>query len=93
MVSLFLVTVASSVGGDAGPAVLVPIVGFAVVGTLWLMVVYWNGLGAGSASRRLPLSGAAWVLGILGMLAAVAAVGPSRAATACSGPGAHLRRH
>ncbi len=89
VVSLFLVTMASSVGGDAGPAVLAPIGGFAVAGTLWLMLVYWTALGLGSgagpASRRLPLAGAAWVLGIVGMLAAVAAVGPSRAATALAG--------
>ena len=89
VVSLFLVTVASSVGGEAGMAVLAPVGGFAVAGTLWLMLVYWNGLGlaagAGPASRRLPLSGAAWVLAVVGVLAAVAAVGPSRAATALAG--------
>ena len=86
LVSLFLVTVASPVGGEGGMAVLVPVGGFAVAGTLWLMLVYWKGLGigegAGLASRRLPLSGVAWVLAVVGVLAAVAAVGPSRAATA-----------
>ena len=45
LVSLFLVTVASSVGGEAGMAVLAPVGGFAVAGTLWLMLVYWKGLG------------------------------------------------
>jgi hypothetical protein len=89
LVSLFLVTVASPVGGEAGMAVLLPIGGFAVAGTLWLMLVYWNGLGpgegAGPAPRRLPLSGAAWVLAVVGVLAAVAAVGPPRAATALAG--------
>jgi transglutaminase-like putative cysteine protease len=55
------------------------------------MRVYWEGLGpasgagAGPASRRLPLAGAAWVLAVVGVLAAVAAVGPSRAATALAG--------
>ncbi len=91
LVSLFLVTVASPVGGEAGMAVLAPVGGFAVAGTLWLMLVYWEGLGpgnragAGRASRRLPLSGAAWVLAVVGIIAAVAAVGPSRAATALAG--------
>ena len=69
-------------------AVLAPVGGFAFAGTLWLMLVYWEGLGpamtAGSESR-LPISGAAWVLGIVGVLAAVAAIGPSRAATALAG--------
>jgi hypothetical protein len=85
------VTVASPVGGEAGIAVLAPVGGFAVAGTLWLMLVYWNGLGpergatAGLAPRRLPLSGAAWVLAVVGIIAAIAAVGPSRVATALAG--------
>ena len=49
------------------------------------MLVYWKGLGSRTArapaSRRLPLAGAAWVLAVVGAVAAVAAVGPSRAAT------------
>jgi hypothetical protein len=40
LVSLFLVTVASPLGGESGLAVLAPIGGFAVAGTLWLMLVY-----------------------------------------------------
>ena len=48
VVSLFLVTVASSIGGEAGIAVLAPLCGFAVAGTLWLMLVYWKGLGPGA---------------------------------------------
>jgi hypothetical protein len=89
LVSLFLVTVASPVGGEGGMAVLVPVGGFAVAGTLWLMLVYWKGLGPASGAdlgaRRLPLSAAAWVLAIVGVFAAVAAVGPSRAATVLAG--------
>jgi protein-glutamine gamma-glutamyltransferase len=89
LVSLFLVTVASPVGGEAGIAVLAPVGGFAVAGTLWLMLVYWKRLGplehAGLASQRLPFSGAAWVLAVVGVFATVAAVGPSRAATALAG--------
>jgi hypothetical protein len=89
LVSLFLVTVASPVGGEGGVAVLAPAGGFAVAGTLWLMLVYWNGLGPvvgpGPAARRFPLSGAALVLGIVTVLAAVTAVGSSRTATALAG--------
>ena len=89
LVSLFLVTVASSVGGEGGMPVLAPVGGFALVGTLWLIMVYWEGLGlevsAGAGARRLPISGAAWVLLIAAVFAAVAAIGPSRAATALAG--------
>jgi protein-glutamine gamma-glutamyltransferase len=89
VVSLFLVTVASAVGGEAGMAVVVPVGGFAVAGTLWLMLLYWKGLGlttgVESVSRRLPFSGAAWLLGIVAMVVAVAALGPSRAAVALAG--------
>ena len=89
IVSLFLVTVASAVGGEAGLAVLAPVGGFAMAGTLWLMLVYWKGLGprrgSGSTARRLPFSGAVWVLGVVGVVVAVAAFGPSRAAVALAG--------
>jgi hypothetical protein len=89
VVSLFLVTVSSSVGGEAGMAVLVPVGGFALTGTLWLMLAYWKGLGpralGGPMARRLPLSAASWVLGVVALLAAFAAAGPSRAATALLG--------
>jgi protein-glutamine gamma-glutamyltransferase len=89
VVSLFLVTVASSVGGEGGMAVLAPVCGFAVAGTLWLMLVYWKGLGPGAAAGpdawRLPRTGAGLVLGLVALLAAFAALGPSRAATALLG--------
>ena len=89
LVSLFLVTVALPLGGDAGAAVLAPVGGFAVAGTLWLMLVYWNGLGPvvgpGYTARRFALSGAAWMLGVVMILAAITTVGPSRAATALAG--------
>ena len=89
LVSLFLTTVASSIGGEAGIAVLAPVGGFAVAGTVWLMLVYWKGLGLGAGqvpeARRLCLCGAAWVLAIVAVLAVLAAVGPSRAATALLG--------
>lgn len=89
LVSLFLVTVASPIGGESGPAVVAPVAGFAVAGTLWLMRVYWKGLGpvAGreTSPGRFPLGGVAWALGVVATLMAVAAVGPSRAATALVG--------
>jgi protein-glutamine gamma-glutamyltransferase len=89
LVSLFLVTVASSVGGEAGMAVLAAIGGFGVSGTLWLILVYWEGLGpaasAGARAGGLPISGAIWVLGGVAVLVAAAAIGPSRAATALVG--------
>jgi protein-glutamine gamma-glutamyltransferase len=89
LVSLFLVTVASSVGGESGMAVLAPVGGFALTGTLLLILVYWEGLGlavsAGSGTRRLPITAAAWVLGIVAAATAFAAIGPSRAATALAG--------
>lgn len=44
LVSLFLVTVASPVGGEGGFAVLASVGGFGLAGTLWLLLVYWNGL-------------------------------------------------
>ena len=82
-VSLFLVTVASSVGGEGGMPVLAPVGGFALVGTLWLIMVYWEGLGLEverwGRGPATALSRAAWVLLIAGVFAAVAAVGPSRA--------------
>ncbi len=84
-----MATVASPLGGEAGFAVLAPIGGFAAAGTLWLMLVYWKGLGigvgSGPSSRRLPISGVAWVLAIVGVCTAVAAMGPSRTAAALAG--------
>jgi len=89
LVSLFLVTVASPVGGEGGPAVLVPVGGFALAGMFWLMLVYWKGLqltsGTTSGTPRYPLASAAWMLGAVALIATVAAVGPTRAATALIG--------
>ena len=44
LASLFLVTAATAVGGEAGIAVLAPLAGFAVVGIVWLILVYWQRL-------------------------------------------------
>ncbi|WP_422922987.1 transglutaminase-like domain-containing protein [Singulisphaera sp. PoT] len=89
LVSLFLVTVASAVGGEGGLAVLAPAGGFAMAGMGWLMLVYWTGLPirpvAGPAAVRHSLTSAAWMLTAAGLIAAVAAVGPTRAATALIG--------
>jgi hypothetical protein len=90
LASLFLATVASSVGGDGGFAVLAPIGGFALAGTLWLILVYWESLGllASPRVRVLPASAFAWTIaigGVLAAIAAIAAIGPTRAATALAG--------
>ena len=89
LVSLFLMTVATSVGGEAGMAILAPLAGFAVIGTFWLMLHYWKHLEIPPASRlhwgRLFLSSSAWILGVVALLAVLAAIGPSRAATAIVG--------
>jgi hypothetical protein len=88
VVSLFLVTVASSVGGEGGMAVLAPVGGFAVAGTLWLMLVYWRVVGpetSAGSETRFPVSGAAWVLGLVALLPAIGAVGPAGAASALQG--------
>ena len=89
LVSLFLMTVAASLGGEAGMAILVPLAGFAVIGTFWLMLHYWKHLDIPPASRpqwgRLVLSSSAWLLGVVALLAVLAAIGPSRAATAIMG--------
>ena len=83
-VSLFLATVSSSVGGDAGQAVLLPLSGFGVSGILWLIMVYWEGLGPKlnmPAGARVPLAGAGWALAIVALVVAIGLLGPSRAAT------------
>jgi hypothetical protein len=86
IVGLFLVIVASPIGGEAGFAVMAPVVGFTIVGTYWLMLVYWVALGSGSRTgadaNRFPLMGAAWVIGVVVMTGAIAMIGPTRAATA-----------
>ena len=51
VVSLFLTTVATSIGGEAGMAVLAPVAGFAVTGTFWLMLLYWKRLNIPAAVR------------------------------------------
>ena len=89
LVSLFLATVASSLGGDGGMAVLAPLGGFGFSGMLWLLLVYWEGLGlkmnARADARSLPISAGALVLLIVTVPAGVMAIGPSRAATALAG--------
>ncbi len=89
LVSLFLVTVASPVGGEGGSAVLIPVGGFTVAGIVWLMLVYWKGLhfpaSAGLETPKYAWRGAIWILGVALLTGTVAAVGPSRAATALMG--------
>ncbi len=89
VVSLFLITVAASIGGEAGMAVLAPLGGFAATGIFWLILLYWGRLDISAANqldwRRLCLSSSAWILGIVTVLGLICAIGPSRAATALMG--------
>ena len=97
LVSLFLVTVASSVGGEAGMAILAPLAGFAVTGTFWLMLHYWKRLDIPAASR-LALGAALPLERSLdpGSRRRARGAGGDRA-VACGhrahGPGAHVGRH
>src|SRR5271157_3639294 len=88
-VSLLLVTAATAVGGESGIAVLAPLVGFAVVGVVWLMLVYWQSLSIASGPRptlrQLASSSLVWVFLMLGLVGVVAAAGPSRVAATLSG--------
>ena len=89
LASLFLVTAASAVGGEAGFAVLAPLAGFTVAGILWLVLAYWQSLRLASGPQptfvQFASSGVVWVLVILVLVGAVAAAGPSRVATTLRG--------
>ena len=89
LASLFLVTAASAVGGEAGFAVLAPLTGFTVAGILWLVLAYWQSLRLASGPRptfvQFASSGVVWVLVILALVGSVAAAGPSRVVTTLSG--------
>jgi len=89
LASLFLLTAASAVGGEAGFAVLAPLAGFTVAGILWLVLAYWQSLRLAAGPRptfvQFAFSGVVWVLVILVLVGAVAAAGPSRVATTLSG--------
>ena len=96
LVSLFLATVSSSVGGDAGQAVLLPLSGFGVSGILWLIMVYWEGLGPKlnmPAGARVPLAGAGWALAIVALVVAIGLLGPIAGGDHACGPGSHLGRY
>ncbi len=89
LASLFLVTAATAVGGESGIAVLAPLAGFAVVGIVWLIMVYWQRLSIASGPRptmrQLASSGVVWVFLMLALIGVVAAAGPSRVATTLNG--------
>jgi hypothetical protein len=78
LVSLFLVLVGCSMAEGVVAAGI--LAAYAVGGCVWLMGVYWRGLhlaGSGAGRRRYPL---AMVAGLLGLVAVVMVVGPTRAA-------------
>lgn len=81
LVSLFLVLVASSLA--EGTAVLGTLGLYAAFGGLWLVLTYWRGLRLPVASddrRRFPFVALLLVVGLVGLVVAVTAVGPTRAA-------------
>ncbi|WP_165219979.1 transglutaminase-like domain-containing protein [Aquisphaera insulae] len=82
LASVFLVTAATAVGGDGGPAVMVPVLGFAAAGIGWLMGVYWQGLNLdGNSGVRIPqVAAAACALGLAASLGLILAMAPARAA-------------
>jgi transglutaminase-like putative cysteine protease len=85
LISIFLVLVAASLGEGA---LIIGFIGvYAVAATFWLMLLYWNDIALSvdeGRSKPLPWSAALWVLAIVS-LGGVAAVGPTRAATALAG--------
>ncbi|MFO0888146.1 MAG: transglutaminase-like domain-containing protein [Isosphaeraceae bacterium] len=83
LVSLFLMLAASSVAD--GPLVLGLLSVYAAVGSLWLALAYWRAMdfrGGPEQRRRLPLGSLTLALGLIGIVGAFAAVGPTRAAMA-----------
>ena len=89
LVSFFVTAVSSSLGGDAGVAVLAPVLAFAVLGAFWLTWVYWNSLELraerGVRGLHFPVTGLIWVLMFVLTLGGIAVIGPGRAATALAG--------
>ncbi len=85
LVSLFLVLVASSQA--EGTALLWALGTYAAVGCLWLVLASWGGLRLPTSNdrRRFPIATPALALGFVALVVAVAAVGPTRAATALAG--------
>ncbi len=86
LVSLFLVLVSSSLA--EGTTALGTLGLYAAVGGTWLVLTYWRGLrlpAAPEGRRRFPLATLLLAVGLVGGAVAVAAVGPTRAATALAG--------
>ncbi|CAN5888639.1 transglutaminase-like domain-containing protein [soil metagenome] len=76
LVALFAVLLGASMVEGSTITALVGL--FAVVGPIWLISTYWNGLPIRSHSRRsLPGLGALLSLGVVGAIAGAAAIGPS----------------
>jgi hypothetical protein len=86
LVSLFLVLVSSSLA--EGTVVLGTLGVYAVVGGLWLVLAYWRGLRlppTPDGRRRFPFATLLLAVVLVGLVVAVAAVGPTRVATALAG--------
>ncbi len=86
LVSLFLALVASSMAD--GPAVLATLGAYALVGGVWLVLAYWRGLRLPARpgdGRHYPIATLLPAMILVGLVMAVAAVGPARAATILAG--------
>ncbi|MDX2037640.1 MAG: transglutaminase-like domain-containing protein [Isosphaeraceae bacterium] len=84
LVSLFIVVVATPLGGDVGDAITWPSAAFALSGIAWLAAGHWKSLGITPSAKpkRFRFASPVW-LGILLICGAIAAaVGPDRAAIA-----------
>jgi transglutaminase-like putative cysteine protease len=86
LLSLFLVAVSSAMAEGAATIAVVGL--YAAAGCLWLMMNYWGALRleASTAGRaRFPVATLGLILLLVGSVLAVAAVGPTRAATVLAG--------
>ncbi len=86
LTSLFLVSVSSAMVEGALMIVVVSL--YAAAGCLWLMLFYWGRLrlqGLPGCTASLPLGSVGFVLILVATVLAMAAIGPSRAATDLAG--------
>ena len=90
LASLFLDLIAAALGDD--PVVLALVGVFSLAGTLWLVDAHWSRLPwavitpvGRRATRRRPVGALILTLGIIGLAVAVAAAGPTWAATVLAG--------
>jgi hypothetical protein len=86
LITLFLVLIGASLGD--GPLLRTLTGLYVVAGTIWLLLNYWNHVAFGTVDRgkpRLPASALGCVVGVIVVLGAVVAVGPTRVAVVLAG--------